>query len=276
MTRLSPKDIESISEPMIVDFDNDLKLKTGVSLLELFRFISEDRTIQCRDLANIKVSVVPITAGLGLIPGFSEKVALILKFIGFNASKTLKTDVEGFYEAFKEGAEIIFSADDNVFAAFNLKKKKVVSNAYATGVGYAVILEHALNGLKDKKVVLIGAGKVGIAALQYMVPKRPEIIVVENNEEKVRKLKECFPEVQLELIKREEDIDNILSEEIDGMIVAAPIKRLNIKKEKLNKIEIAYPAVPFSLPKEYINHRNIIHDPLVIGVVSMAALVLRD
>jgi pyrrolysine biosynthesis protein PylD len=276
MTRLTSEDIDGISERMLKDFDRDLKLKTGTSLYELFRFLLGISSIQYCDLSDTRISVVPITAGSGIIPGFSERVALILKFIGLNASKTLKTDVEGFYEAFKKGADIIFSADDNVFAAFNLKKKRVVTNSYATGVGYAAILEVALNGLEDKKVVLIGAGKVGVAALQYVVPKRAETIVLENNEEKVRKVKECFPEVQVELIDCEEDIEKLLSEEIDGLFVAAPIKRLNIKKEKLNKIKVAFPAVPFSLPKEYINHRNIIHDPLIIGVVSMAALVLRD
>ena len=208
-----------------------LSLKTGKSLHELFRFLFGIRFVHHFDLSNTSISVVPITAGLGIIPGFSERVALILKFIGLNASKTLKTDVEGFYEAFKKGADIIFSADDNVFAAFNLKKKRVVTNSYATGIGFAAVLDFALNGLEDKKVILIGAGKVGMAALQYVVPKKAEVMVVENNKEKVLKVKECFPEVQVELIDREEDIDKLLSEEIDGLIVATPIKRLNIKKK---------------------------------------------
>ncbi len=107
-------------------------------------------------MASIKVVVVPITSGLGVISGFSESVNSIVQRLGMDSRFTTKTDVTGFSEGVEEGADIIMMADDIRFIAYNTRVNSFIDNWTGTALGYSVALKNAAGGLEGKDVLVIG------------------------------------------------------------------------------------------------------------------------
>lgn len=107
-------------------------------------------------MPSIKVVVVPITSGLGVISGFSESVNSIVGRLGMDSRFTTKTDVAGFSEGVESGADIIMMADDNRFIAYNTRVNRFIDNWTGTALGYSIALKNAAGGLEGKEVVVIG------------------------------------------------------------------------------------------------------------------------
>ena len=110
------------------------------------------------------IAVLPMTCGSGIIKGFSETVAGILKFLGMRTFVPSSSDAKGFAEALENKAEIIFMADDDQFIAAHLKTGLISDNSRATGRGYIGALDYLTAGLKDRDVLILGAGPVGCSA----------------------------------------------------------------------------------------------------------------
>lgn len=271
MTRLTSDDVRLIPYTL-KDYDRELKAKIGKSLIEFAKYIANDQEID-QIMIKSKVAVVPITAGLGIIEGFTDAVASILNYIGMSAFITQKTDVAGFAEAFSKNADLLFAGDDSVFSAFNLNKKKIIENSFATGKAYAAALELAAGGVEGKTIVVIGAGRVGLSAIDYFIKKDAKVILIEINTEKVAELKKTYNDRLI--------IMDSLNEAIKYtklILIAAPVHGILDESMVNSGTIVSSPAIPVGLTDSALKKlpkKNLIHDPLQIGVISMATLALK-
>ena len=124
MTRLRTEWITYMLDGM-EEYNRDLAAKTGMDLAAL---MADTFCVSKFDLAaaqkNIKVAVVPITQGEGIIGSFSESVAAIVRSMGFCADVMPNTDVDGIYDATLGGYDVLFFADDIRYLALNIRSGK--------------------------------------------------------------------------------------------------------------------------------------------------------
>jgi pyrrolysine biosynthesis protein PylD len=270
MTRLREEDISHI--PLNLNEYNKKLLKdTGKSLGGIAAYAAGTAKEIIYNLwQDIPAAVIPITCGEGIINGFSISVQRIIDFLGFSAFVTDQKDVGGLAEAVEKGAKIIFLADDNRFVAINILTGKVVDNGEATGKGYAAALDLLSGGLRDKQVLLIGAGPVGTGASGFMSTHGAKVFVYDINREQAEKLKKNLPEVEI--------INNFYEalSQYDLLFDASPAEGI-IGKEQLGEhMMISAPGIPLGLTREclpLVSHR-LIHDALEIGVATMLFDVL--
>ena len=87
MTRLVAEWIDDM-EAQMISYNSELKRKTGLDLTELMEASLGLKAAYVSDAQEkLKISVVPITQGMGIISKFSESVAAIIRTAGFNASE---------------------------------------------------------------------------------------------------------------------------------------------------------------------------------------------
>lgn len=266
MTRLTEEWIYGIKDGL-VEWEKELEERTKLSALNLASMgagVSRGRVKSAS--WRIKVAVVPVTAGLGLIGTFAENVAAIIHHFGFECFVTDATDVAGFNEACKRGAGIIFFADDTCFLAVNINKGVAADNVEATARGFVAALEGAVEVLRDKQVLVIGGGRVGKAALSYLKLRGADPIVYEKDPEVVAELKAAGWRV----LKEIGQLDQY------PLILDACPEGNWIHKEMLHPDAwISSPGVPLSLDEEAaaVFSQRLIHDLLPIGVITMLAMV---
>jgi pyrrolysine biosynthesis protein PylD len=271
LTRLTEKDITGLDQEL-VSYNRDLLKKTGMTLREIACFASgvrEEEFIQAGE--KLKVAVVPITAGLGVIGGFVHSVQSITRFLGFETVITRRTDVDGFYEATEKKADIVFMADDNRFIAVNLHRGFVADNGVATGRGYVAALYGMSAGLEDQKVLVLGAGPVGRAALKFLQELGARSAVFDINSSATADL------ANQDGITVEHHIDQALIRY--PYLVDATPQGSFLTLEKLHKnIMVSAPGVPLGLTTDTYTmiEERVIHDPLQIGVAVMLALVSKN
>ena len=110
MTRLATDDVKSISAEL-ANYDSELTAKTGCSLRKLAcRAAGIPEDLIRALLEKIKIGVIPITAGKGMITGFCEAVAGINAHMGCTSFIAQATDVAGLAEAFEKKVDIIGDA----------------------------------------------------------------------------------------------------------------------------------------------------------------------
>lgn len=267
MTRLTTSDIQNIPRT-IKTYDEQLQAKTGAKLAEIARDAARASPSIERVLAKMNAAVVPITAGKGVIKGFSEAVAAILNHIGIKAFVTQGADIVGISEAFERGADLIFVADDDKFAAINVRTRRVIDNASATAKAYVAALERMAKGLCGKSVLVIGVGKVGAEAVAELIRRRAKPLVVDIDRDKledIRKVHEGLVEV-IDTLAEAMGRTNLV-------IDTSPARNI-IKSDMVSKSTlISAPAMPLGLTKDALRKlgwRNLIHDPLQLGVATMA------
>jgi len=186
MTRLTDEMVKDIIGSL--DNTNDMLISlTGMSTLEL-ACEAIGITPEMIDLKGIKVGVVPITSGKGIIKKFSESVAEIARKLGMDAFVTRSADVTGLAEALSAGSEIVFVADDITFAAINMTNGKFSNNSFSTAAGYVTALKGAAGGLAGKNVLILGAGRVGSIAAELMIAMGAHITVYDIDEKKMKDL----------------------------------------------------------------------------------------
>ena len=137
MTRLIEDDLKTIS---LKKYDNYLKKVTGADLLKIGEKALNIK-VDTKTLADKKVRVVPITSGEGIISGFSQSVADIIKYIGFeNCEVTEHSDVWGYSEAYNDKADIIFAADDDRFISINtrIKMSIIINDKQASNIFFDI------------------------------------------------------------------------------------------------------------------------------------------
>jgi pyrrolysine biosynthesis protein PylD len=214
------------------------------------------------DLEDIKVGVVPITSGKGIITKFSDSVAEIVRKIGMEAFVTEASDVTGLAEALSAGAEIVFMADDIKFIAINTKNGKFSNNSFATAAGYVSALKGAAGGLEGKEVLVLGAGRVGAIGAELMVEMGAVVTVYDIDKKKTDELSERIK------VKITEDVNAALS--VHSLVLNASPGAIDGRFVKLGAI-ISSPGIPFPFDGLGIKRAGtIINDPLDIGVAVMA------
>jgi pyrrolysine biosynthesis protein PylD len=164
MTRLRQEDLIGIHRSLD-RYDEELVAKTGRDLQGIAcgaAHIEPDRFQRNRD--SVTIGIIPFSCGEGIIEGFSQAVLDIIKHIGFRGFITIHPDISGLAEAVDRGADIVMMADDIRFIALNIRKRRVIDNAHATGNAYAYGLSLMAGGVEKKRVLLIGCGRVGRAA----------------------------------------------------------------------------------------------------------------
>ncbi len=266
MTRLKTSDVQNISRAL-ENYEDELIRKTGSTLLE----IAEDAAQASRSVENVlkqtRAAVVPITSGGGIIEGFAQAVGAILNHIGVRATITHGADVTGIAEAYEEGNRLIFLADDRRFVAIDLYARRVVDNSAATALAYVAALEKMAKGLRAKPVLVIGIGNVGKPAIMDLIRRKAMPIAVDVDRIRIRELIEkygsrvrAFDTVReavrhANLIINTAPARNVLREDMirDGMMISAPAIPVGLTQGALKKVK-----------------HHLVHDPLQLGVVTMA------
>jgi 3-methylornithyl-N6-L-lysine dehydrogenase len=266
VTRLREEDLWPIAKELAA-YDADLERKTGLGLK---RIASRAAEIPEEAFSSRPAAAIPMTSGCGRIAGFTETVAAILSYLGVPAILPSATDVMGITEAISKGAEIIFLADDHRFAAIDLPRRKVVENSGATARGYVTALEALTGGLKNQKVLVIGAaGEVGRQAVKALAGRGAGISAYDPNQEGLSSLR--F-EVGLEIWSNLEEALQQHRIYFDASPAPGVIHARHIQPETM----IAAPGIPLGVSTEAARMvgDRILHDPLQIGVATMLAEAL--
>jgi len=270
MTRLYYEVVKDI--PSYLDeLDGAYLAATGHDLLGLAaRTTGTSRDEAAQKIRNFTAAVVPVTSGKGVIPGFSLAVESILNHIGLTAFVTGQPDIAGIGEAFQREAQILFSADDQKFLAFNLHSRKVVDNSQATASGFtqamAAAAEKDSGGLAGARVLVIGLGPVGsYAALEL---------------KKIGALVSVF-DIDLLKIKRFVDANDgmqavydlrLAAGEINYIYDATPAPKIIDDEMIRPSTVISCPGVPHGLTAAALVKAGpgFMHDVLPLGVAAMA------
>lgn len=265
MTRLTTEWIANMKNEL-PEWGQKLSDMSNMSLLNLASLAGDVSRGRVNSASwRIKVAVVPVTQGEGIIETFCEQVAAIVEFMGFDVFVTEQTDVWGIYEATQKGAGIIFLADDMYFLALNMSKNVVVENSDATARGFVAALEGAAGGIRDKKVLVLGGGRVGKSALAFLKCRGAEGVVYDTD-----------PEVSKALAADGWTVIDSAAEIKDyDLIVDCTPEGNWITPEMLHPdVIFASPGVPLSLtPEAEALHKDrIIHDLLQLGVITMLVM----
>ncbi|HZK83265.1 MAG TPA: 3-methylornithyl-N6-L-lysine dehydrogenase PylD [Desulfosporosinus sp.] len=267
MTRLKQDDVIKIATTL-EEYNAELVRMTGCSLREIATYavgkgVSED------NVRRLKVAVIPMTCGQGVIEGFVESVASIIGYLGFNAVITKSQDAGGVAEAIQNGSDILFMADDDRFVAVNVRTGKVSDNGEATGKGYVAGLVHMCDGVEGKKVLVIGAGPVGTGAALALKRFGAEVSIYDIDLPASQKLSEVLIK-QGYAAEIETDLDAALGSHCI-LMDACPGTDL-IKLQHLSDYTIiAAPGIPLGVEAAGVGQlsKRLLHDPLQIGVATM-------
>ncbi len=271
MTRLTSDDIIHIPET-IDNYSYELQSKIGIDLLGLAKFAVKYSKPD-EEIYHATIGIVPCTAGLGQIEGFSDAVEAILACLGFKTLITSRTDVSGFVEAINNNADILFSADDKTFAAIIPVARKTVDNSEATGLGYAAALELAAKKLNGKSVGVIGVGAVGRSAINYLIRKAAKVYAHDSDEAKIKQLTELHNTNLINCSSLEEVLAYAKL-----IVLAAPGRGIITQDKVSQDMIISAPGMPLGVDEkalDKLDERNLIHDTLEIGVATMAIQALN-
>lgn len=274
MTRLKEGDIESIVQQM-KEYDEELVRKTGHTLSD----IAAHAVGMCSSEINDPglIAVLPMTCGQGIISGFSETVAGILNFLGMNTFVPSSPDAKGFAEALERRAEIIFMADDDRFIAAHLKTGRFSDNSGATGRGYAAALDYLTGGLKDRSVLILGAGPVGRSAAFSVLDFGGRLSIYDKDPRTSERLEQDILSLPGQSIHIEQDLNSAIANHraiIDACPEGGFIRQEHLYPDSF----IAAPGVPLGVHSEAfaLIQPRLIHDPLQLGVATMLYEVLKD
>lgn len=274
MTRLKENDIELIIEHMR-KYNQELLKKTGHTLSGIAAHALEMDSTDIPSLGPI--AVLPMNCGEGIIGGFSETVAGILSFLGMDAFVPSSSDAKGFAEALDRKAEIVFMADDNCFIAAHLKTGRFSDNSVATGKGYVAALDYLTGGLKNRSVLILGAGPVGCSAAFSVLNFGGTVHIYDKNPSASKKLAQDILSQRGQYINIENNLDIALKSH-RAILDACPEGGF-IRKEHLFPAQfIAAPGIPLGIQPEALEivRPRLIHDPLQIGVATMLYELLKE
>ena len=188
MTRLQTADFSNIPGTLR-EFDLRLRLQTGSGLKGVAaRAAGLTGDVSGIPGPGVRVAVIPMTCGEGVLNGFSEAVAAIAGHLGADSFVVRGTDVAGLAEAFESGAEIVMLADEERFVAINLATRRVSDNSEMTGRAFATALDLMAAGLRARKALLLGCGAVGRAAATALTGYGALVTVFDPDTGRSRKL----------------------------------------------------------------------------------------
>lgn len=267
MTRLITEWIEDIQNSVKAK-EAILKEKTGLDYVTLAAKSSGWSVTDIERAAQqIKIGVVPVTCGEGVIGSFAEAVAAVTSSMGFPSFVTECYDVSGIFEAHKREADIIFMADDDRYISFNLNKKKMADNNFATAAGYMTALEEAHGTLVGKEVLLLGFGVLGQEFLKRLKKKGISVTGYDTDENRLKAMGWSGAST----LEKIEDMQRF------KIVIDATNQGSWIHQGMLHPDAwIASPGIPLSLDDDAYSfyEKRIIHDYLEIGTAAMLGLTL--
>jgi pyrrolysine biosynthesis protein PylD len=277
VTRLKTLDIAKISAELD-QYDKELLVKTGCNLRGIACRSTgvEEKTAQ--DLiASVKVGVIPMTCGQGVIRGFADTVQQITAHIGFNAFVTRHTDVAGLAEAFEKKSDLIMLSDDDCFVAINVKSRRVVDNADATGKGYVTGLNLMTGGLKGKNVLVIGCGPVGRSAAIGLIRLGVAVSVYDTHRARCDQLAREIRDLMGAEIRIEIELNSALIR-YRFVIDASPAADIIDERHITRDTYISAPGMPSGLSMNALAtiSDRFLHDPLQIGVATMIVEAVKE
>jgi 3-methylornithyl-N6-L-lysine dehydrogenase len=269
MTRLTEGDVRGLIRDLEL-FEGQLERIASLDLLALARRASAGAPGVDRErLAGASIAVVPISAGLGFIPGFAECVAAIVGHLGCHVWVTPEPDLRGFQHAADNGAEVVFAADDYRFIALSLRSGQAIDDDPATAEGFCHALDVACGGVRGEGVLVLGLGPVGRAAARCLSGLGAAVLAAEPDHDRAAAATAAgvpFTRVSAEegLARCRLVVDACPAE---GIVDAAWVR------------DDCYAAVP-GLPSGFtaaaqaaLGDRHL-HEPLAVGVAVMAVRAL--
>jgi 3-methylornithyl-N6-L-lysine dehydrogenase len=277
MTRLQSDDISAITSQLNA-YDEELLAKTGHSLGQIACHAVELEEEPAREIApGIKVGIVPVRWGQGVIEGFCEATAGILNHLGFDTFVTGQTDISGLAEAFETGTDIIFLSDDSDFVALNTRNRQYVHNAEATGKGFAAGLDIMTGGLAGQKALVLGCGSVGRSAARALLKYGAQVSIYDINSRISREFVSSAFRSDSDRITIEKDFQYALAGH--SLIVDATNAAEIIRSEDISsQTFIVAPGMPLGLSRKalYKVSDRLLHDSLQIGVATMGMAVVKQ
>ena len=277
MTRLQSHDIAGISSRLMA-YDEELLLRTGHNLRQIachaVGLKAEDTR---RATSGIRVGIVPIRWGQGLIEGFCEATAAILGHLGFDAFVTGHADISGLAEAYEAKADAVFLADDNDFVVLNTRAHRSIHNANATGRGFAAGLDLMTGGVAGQKVLVLGCGRVGRKAIATLLSYGAEVSIYDIDSRCCREFKGSDSGADSVRLTIEPDFHEALARH--ALIVDATNAAEIIRGEDVSsKTFVVAPGMPLGLSSSALDKlsNRLLHDPLQIGVATMGMAVVEQ
>ncbi|MCD6598954.1 MAG: 3-methylornithyl-N6-L-lysine dehydrogenase PylD [Dehalococcoidia bacterium] len=270
MTRLTSESLMHMAEELD-EYDMGLLRKTGCTLREIACQAADVPEADVRAVSiSTPVAVIPITSGEGVIGYFAQAVQSIVNYIGFTSFVTNEYDVAGLAEGIERGAKIIFLADDDCFVAINLPRGLVADNAEATARGYVTALKCLSGELRNRKVLVIGAGLVGSKAVRFLKRLGSKVAVFDIDQAKTEVLAREYGVI------REENFIEALQQHtilLDASPASEIIQAEHIKSDTV----VAACGIPLGLSSEAYSlvKDRLVHDPLQIGVATMLTMAVK-
>jgi len=270
MTRLTSESLMHMAEELD-EHNIELLRKTGCTLREIACQAADVPEADVRAASiSTPVAVIPITSGEGVIGYFAQAVQSIVNHIGFTSFVTHEHDVAGLAEGIERGAKVVFLADDNCFVAIDLSRGLVVDNAEATARGYVTALKCLSGGLRNCKVLVIGAGLVGSSAVRSLKKLGAKVAMFDIDQAKTGVLVREYGVI------REENLPEALQRHrivLDASPAAEIIQAEHIKPDTV----IAACGIPLGLSSEAYSlvKDRLVHDPLQIGVATMLTMTVK-
>ncbi|NLO37235.1 MAG: 3-methylornithyl-N6-L-lysine dehydrogenase PylD [Clostridiaceae bacterium] len=215
---------------------------------------------------NGKAAVIPVTSGFGVISGFAQAVAAILRHCGVETVVTGKTDVAGIQEAYLNRCDVAFLADDHVCAALGIGSAIQSDNGWATGQGFAAALVQVMKKrgitIENTRVLIIGAGPVGHSAARYLAGQRAIPVICDLDE---RKAAEAAKNIENAVV-----LPAITSVQLYPYIIEASTAADFITKADVTENTIiSAPGMPCGITEAARETATVIHNPLELGIMTM-------
>jgi 3-methylornithyl-N6-L-lysine dehydrogenase len=278
MTRLTRSDLRNL-EGSLVAYDNYLRDTTGLDLAGLAlnaAGLSADAATRGA-LADLRLGVIPISNGLGLIGGFAQSVAAVLNHLGCRSFVTEATDVAGIAEAVARRPAAIFMSDDHDFLAMDPRGGTIVHNTPATALGFVSALAQMADGLADRNVLLLGCGALGKAAAEALLERGARLLVADRNPERRAALSaHLLTRFKATSVSVTETDESVAYAELifDATNTGDHIDLDRITEHTL----VAAPGMPCGITaaaRRMLGNR-LLHDPLQIGVAAMATQIFAS
>lgn len=269
MTRLTPDDLASIPAALPA-YDAELESRTGCSLRALACRAAEVGEPRLAELARgVRVAVVPLDSGQGVLPGFAEAVRAIADRLGFDAWITGRPDAGGLAEAYRSGAGILVTADEESFIAVNLRTRVVADNNEATARGFVTALSLLAGGLAGREALVLGCGPVGRATARHLLAQGARVSLCDIRTERARKTAGELGGEGVSL-SVEEDLEAALLHH-RLLFDATPAPGFISERHLTPETRIAAPGVPLGLTAGALRAigPRLVHDPLQIGTAVM-------
>ncbi len=278
MTRLQPPDVDPIPGNL-ADYDDALRRKTGLSLRQIAcraTGTTEDRLE--RVMGRVTAAAVPVSSGLGVIPGFSHAVAAIVAHLGFRSFVPEGRDVEGIVEALERGADILLLADDQRFVALSPGRRFVVDNAGATARGFVAGLEAMRGEIAGTSALVLGCGPVGMAGAEALLNRGATVSLLDSDRGRALSAARGLEAIWPEAVRVEEDEWASALGRYDLIFEATPAGGFIESHYLSSTTLVAAPGMPCALTEEALDRHGhrVLHDALEIGTATMTVEVAAE